>query len=88
MTPSSIFEPTVKTNSDEGQSQKAAYLQVSGLVGSFFNLARSNWTVGAENVQSAMSKEEISSIRSKLILEFPRRGGKRMPRGGIFDGES
>ena len=30
---------------------------------SFFNLVRSDWTVGVESVHGVMSKQEVSSVK-------------------------
>ena len=43
---------------------------VLGLAVSFSNSVRSNQTVGDENIQGAMSRNEASSISSRLILDF------------------
>ena len=48
---------------------------------------KSRRTVAFERVQGVMSKEEASSIRFRLILDFSKWGRMRMPTGGIFDSD-
>ena len=55
---------------------------------SFFNLAKSKRTAGAESFQGAISNEGASSVRFRSSLDFSRCGRMRMPRGGIFDSDS
>ena len=49
-------------------------LPVSGSLAPFMNLFKSKWTVGAESIQGAMSKEGALSIRFRLILDSSKWG--------------
>ena len=81
-TPASVFEPSVDKPVNRTVCMFPGWLYL------FSNLVRSNRTVGVENVQEVMSREEASSIKFRLILDFSQWGGMRMPRSGIFDSDS